>query len=141
MSAAVSHRFVDLVPDRLEDGILYICIPYETAVHLCLCGCRNEVVTPFHPRQWSVTFDGYSVSLAPSIGNWSFACRSHYWIKNNLVVWDKVLTQVQIGELRAIDQRKLNDHYGTEGRWDPVKPSRLPWVATTWRRLTKWLSK
>jgi Family of unknown function (DUF6527) len=32
-------------------------------------------------------FDGRSISLDPSIGNWGFQCRSHYWIKNNRVVW------------------------------------------------------
>ena len=33
-------------------------------------------------------FDGRTISLNPSIGNWSYPCRSHYWIKGNRVVWD-----------------------------------------------------
>jgi hypothetical protein len=32
-------------------------------------------------------FDGETVSLSPSIGNFEFSCQSHYFIRKNLVVW------------------------------------------------------
>ena len=51
-------------------------IPYATAVHLCACGCGNKVVTPFSPAEWQLTYDGDTVSLSPSIGNWQFPCKS-----------------------------------------------------------------
>ena len=81
MHTTISHEFVDVIPGHLDEGILYICIPYTTAVHKCFCGCGHEVVTPLAPRQWSLIFDGETISLTPSIGNWSFPCRSHYWIR------------------------------------------------------------
>jgi len=34
------------------------------------------VVTPLSPTGWSLIFDGETVSLYPSIGNWNFPCRS-----------------------------------------------------------------
>ncbi|MFC1414146.1 DUF6527 family protein [Streptacidiphilus sp. N1-12] len=83
----LTHVFIDNFPDQLEPGTLYISIPYTTAAHLCCCGCGHEVVTPLSPTDWQLTFDGQSVSLHPSIGNWSLACQSHYWIRTNTVHW------------------------------------------------------
>lgn len=84
----LEHRFVSTIPDRLEKGVLYISIDYATAVHLCACGCGQEVVTPLSPHDWSLMFDGETVSLCPSVGNWSFQCRSHYWVRRNRVHWE-----------------------------------------------------
>ena len=83
----MKHKFVEFIPDQLEDGILYVSITYATVLHKCACGCGNEVVTPLSPSDWQLTFNGEAISLFPSIGNWSFPCRSHYWIRKNEVVW------------------------------------------------------
>lgn len=85
----MKHKFVEFIPDQLEDGILYVSIVYATVLHKCACGCGNEVVTPLSPSDWQLTFNGETISLFPSIGNWSFRCRSHYWIRKNKVVWVK----------------------------------------------------
>lgn len=81
----LQHSFVRLIPDQLEDGVLYISTKHSTAIHKCVCGCNNEVVTPLSPTDWQLTFDGESVSLNPSIGNWSFKCKSHYWIVKDTI--------------------------------------------------------
>ena len=94
----LSHKFVKNVPDKLEDGVVYISIEYSMVIHKCCCGCGKEVVTPLSPKDWELLFDGESISLFPSIGNWSFECRSHYWIKNNKVVWCK--QRFNIGRLQ-----------------------------------------
>src|SRR5690606_9199611 len=39
--------------------------------------------------QWRLIYDGVSVSLSPSVGNWDLPCRSHYWIRNNKIEWAK----------------------------------------------------
>ncbi len=77
------HEFIEFVPDVLEDGVLYISVLHCSAIHKCVCGCGNEVVTPISPDDWQLSFNGKSVSLRPSIGNWNFDCKSHYWITNN----------------------------------------------------------
>ena len=92
----LAHRFVDAVPDTLEDGVLYVSTKYATAVHRCCCGCGHEVVTPFSPTDWRMTFDGETLSLAPSIGNWSFPCRSHYWIERDQVRWSGKWSDEQV---------------------------------------------
>lgn len=95
------HRFVTNVPAQLEEGVLYVSIPYGTAIHLCACGCRREVVTPIQPTRWSMTFDGAAVWLRPSIGNWSFPCRSHYWIERGGVVrWARTWSEVEVARAR-----------------------------------------
>jgi len=83
----LQYKFVDYIPEKLDEGIIYISIEFSTAVHKCVCGCRNEVVTPFSPPDWSLLYNGSTVSLSPSIGNWSFPCKSHYWIKKGKVSW------------------------------------------------------
>jgi hypothetical protein len=89
MKNSVTHKFVELIPDVLEDGVLYISIPHCVAIHKCICGCGNEVVTPIAPNGWRLSFDGETVSLSPSIGNWNFECRSHYFIRNNQIITAK----------------------------------------------------
>lgn len=84
----LEHRFIETAPAQLEAGVLYVSINYATTLHLCCCGCGNETVLPLRPKAWRLTFDGETVSMAPSIGN-RFACRSHYWIDRDRVVWVK----------------------------------------------------
>jgi hypothetical protein len=108
---ALIHKFVEFIPDELEPGTLYVCIGFATVVHKCCCGCGNEVVTPLSPTDWKLIFDGETISLYPSIGNWGFECRSHYWIRNNRVKWATHLTRERIEAARARDQRQKNDHF------------------------------
>lgn len=96
------HQFVEFIPDTLESGVLYISIPYATTTHLCACGCANEVVNPLAPHGWQMTFDGRSVSLSPSVGNWSFDCESHYWIRRDRVDWAGAMERDQIDAGRAL---------------------------------------
>lgn len=79
-------RFVKGVPRDLEAGVLYVSMEYGTVVHSCCCGCGHEVVTPLTPTDWRLTFDGETISLWPSVGNWNLPCRSHYVIKGNRVI-------------------------------------------------------
>lgn len=110
----MQHRFVEIIPDTVEDGMLYISLKYCTAIHKCVCGCGNEVVTPISPTDWKLIFDGKTVSLSPSIGNWNFNCQSHYWIKRNEIIyareWDK--EEIQFG--RANDKKRKAKYYNKE---------------------------
>lgn len=96
----IQHKFVEFIPDIIEEGTLYISIEYCTAVHKCICGCEHEVVTPLSPTDWELRFDGKTVSLSPSIGNWSFECKSHYWIRKNKVYWARKWEDWEIKEGR-----------------------------------------
>jgi hypothetical protein len=106
---ALRPEFVQYIPDRLEEGVLYISRRYRTASHLCGCGCGLEVVTPLNPAKWALTkHPNGSVSLMPSIGNWSFPCKSHYYIVNNRVSWAGAFTQEQIALVQRRDQKAVD---------------------------------
>lgn len=100
----IAHEFVEFIPDKLSPGKLYISIPYKTASHMCCCGCGQEVVTPISPTDWRVTFNGQSATLDPSIGNWSFDCRSHYLIVNDRIHWAEEWTPELIERGRERDR-------------------------------------
>ena len=107
----LTHEFVDFVPEEMEEGRLYVSMEYATAVHNCACGCSRRVVTPISPAQWKLIFDGESVSLMPSIGNWQFPCRSHYWIRTNQVCWAVPWTDAEIAAGHREDRLDLERHF------------------------------
>lgn len=99
--------FVDYIPDRLEEGVLYISERYRTCSHLCCCGCGEEVVTPLSPAEWSVRHEGDTISLWPSVGNWDYRCRSHYLIRRNKVLWAGQMTARQVEQVQKRDTADL----------------------------------
>ena len=107
----LEHKFVEFIPDKVEEGILYISIEYCTTIHKCVCGCGNEVVTPLSPTDWRLSFNGKTVSLYPSIGNWNFDCQSHYWIKNNKIEFSDRWTKDQIDFGRENDMEKKVEYF------------------------------
>jgi uncharacterized membrane-anchored protein len=107
----MQHKFVEFVPEDIQPNTLYVSVEYGTAVHKCCCGCGEEVVTPLTPTDWRLIFDGETVSLAPSIGNWSFKCRSHYFIRNNNIQWCTDWSDKQVKTCKEIDQVKKQEHY------------------------------
>ena len=113
----LQHRFVEFIPEKIEEGFLYISIEYCTAIHKCICGCGNEVVTPLSPTDWKLTFNGKTISLYPSIGNWNFDCQSHYWIKNNKIEFAGRWTKNQINSGRESDLGKKIEYF------EELKPS------------------
>lgn len=125
-SPTLLHEFVEFIPSELKEGALYISIPYATAVHLCACGCGIKVVTPMSPPEWQLRWDGDTVSLRPSIGNWQFPCRSHYWITRNRVEWARALSDDEIARGRRRDMKELDEYFGGTAVDEPaVSPTLL----------------
>lgn len=100
-------QIVELVPKPLLYGYLYISPKYKSAVHLCCCGCGEKVVTPLSPAEWCLSWKDIKASLHPSIGNWSMPCQSHYFIRNNRVVWAGQMSKQQIRVVHARDKAAL----------------------------------
>jgi hypothetical protein len=110
---SIDHEFVEFIPSELKEGVLYVSVQYATAVHKCVCGCGNKVVTPISPVDWQLLFDGDSVSLTPSIGNWEFPCRSHYWIKSDKVRWAKAWTLEEVAAGRQREAREYERYFAS----------------------------
>jgi hypothetical protein len=109
-------EFVEFVPKPLSEGVLYISIPYATASHLCFCGCGKKVVTPLSPTDWRLTFNGDTVSLDPSVGNWSYRCRSHYVLRTNRVIWMGQISEHEVRAIREKDARDKTRYYGNRSQ-------------------------
>jgi hypothetical protein len=144
---SLAHEFVEFIPDVLEEGKIYVSIEYATVVHKCCCGCGKEVVTPLSPTDWKLIFNGKTISLDPSIGNWSFPCRSHYWIRNNRVRWAEQWSQARIDAHRAHDRWAKDKYFsGVEEAADLAIPMHQPKAAhpvparkdAWWKRLWPW---
>lgn len=113
----LQHKFVEFIPDVVAYGVLYISIDYSTAVHQCVCGCGNEVVTPFSPKDWRLEFDGETGSLCPSIGNWSLECQSHYWIRNNRIKFARKWLEEEVEFGRKEDAKCKQRYYKRKKKW------------------------
>jgi hypothetical protein len=129
----LTPEFVELVPPELEEGVLYVSMLYGSVIHKCCCGCGEQVVTPLGPTDWKLSYDGEAISLHPSIGNWSFRCKSHYWIQNNQVRWAGRMSSHEIEALRAGERIAWQDFYGSR---QPVEPAASP--PQTARRGSLW---
>lgn len=92
----LTPKFVEFIPKYLEPGVIYVSGEYTTTAHQCACGCGEKVVLPLHPTDWQLSFDGKSITMRPSVGNWSFPCRSHYLITNNRIAWANDWSEGQI---------------------------------------------
>jgi len=121
---------VHYVPKDLEPGLLYVAEEFGAAIHLCACGCGAKVSTPLGPTEWSLEETKQGPSLKPSIGNWQFPCRSHYWIDRGEIVWSGQWTAEQIEAGRQRDEARRRAHY------DELDRQR----AGFWRRLWRWIA-
>lgn len=120
------HQLVECIPTQLDGQTLYVTLEHNTCIHLCACGCGEEVVTPLSPSDWKLTYNGTGITLYPSIGNWIFNCRSHYWIREGRIVWanswsdDKVRDEHEkmLAEKQATYRKPLTWYRKT---WDYFK--------------------
>jgi len=78
--------FIETIPDTLKQDFIYISLKYDTATHLCLCGCGNLSVTPLNDSGWKLILrtNDHSISLTPSILNTNCPNKYHYIITNNI---------------------------------------------------------
>jgi hypothetical protein len=136
---SLTCEFVEYIPAELAEGALYISIPYRTAAHRCACGCGNKVVTPISPADWQLFYDGDTVSLTPSIGNWGFPCRSHYWIDSGRIRWSRAWTDNQIAAGRARDDHGRAKYFAARAADAADRPPRADQADTrtprSWPRL------
>ncbi len=122
----IRPEFVEFIPDEIKDGVLYISIRYNTATHKCPSGCGEIVVTPITPTDWTLIWNGEFVSLYPSIGNWSLPCDSHYWIRENRIVWARKWDKQEIEHAKDIDSRNKAYYFNHKKKNpDKVNKNRL----------------
>lgn len=98
--------YVANLPEQLQEGVIYICEEFDATAHKCCCGCGEDVYNKLGPAKWQLTKErNGTVSLYPSIGNWKYACRSHYWIVNNRVIDAGAMSKRAIKAIQKWDRR------------------------------------
>lgn len=135
----LEHRFVKHVPEQLEPGLLYISMEFASAAHSCCCGCGEEVVTPITPTDWRMTYDGETVSLWPSVGNWKQRCRSHYVIEHGRVLEAGPWSDAQVAAERRRDKAAKEGYYEASQPAEPTRNERIETTPTP--ETTSWWSR
>lgn len=147
--SALRPQLVEFIPEQLEDGVLYISQRYRTATHRCCCGCGSEVVTPLGPADWTLEVVKGAATLAPSVGNWSLPCRSHYLVRKGKVVWARDMSRDEIRLGRERDQRLRDAHFARVNRLKEAVQTSTPTahqhsdagLGSFWRTVRRWLGR
>ena len=128
--SSLRPEYAEFIPKQLESGVLYISKRFETASHLCACGCGTKVVTPFRRAEYVLSESGGLVSLRPSVGNWSHPCQSHYWITNNKVVDAGPMSSKAILAGRQFDDAQREAYFAQHqpSWWRRVRGRLFDWV-------------
>jgi hypothetical protein len=88
-------------------------------------------------------FDGETLSLWPSIGNWDYACRSHYVIKHNRVIDAGSWSDDEITAGRQADKAAKAKFYRSEDMYEnPLTPTRRLQLSPGFlSRIKAWFTK
>ncbi len=132
-------RFVEAIPEQLEPGYLYVSIRFRTAQHLCACGCGSLTVTPIKPAKYSLTYNGETVSLWPSVGNWQKPCKSHYVVRDGRIEWYPEWTEDQIATGRARDAAELRSYFESKSDSERSSDGERTAPATRRGRVALWI--
>lgn len=87
---SVSVQLVEIIPEDMEQDVLYYSEEYNGVNHLCLCGCGKSSFLPINNKElpthgWNIDFTTKGkVTLSPSILNSGLDCKSHYIITNGV---------------------------------------------------------
>ena len=122
--------WVDDLPDYMEAGTLYVSVKHRLTEHYCACGCGAEVSLPLGTSEWKLVYDGDSVSIWPSVGNWRLRCKSHYRIEANKTIWCPRWAEQAIVEGRRQDRNHTLLHIRRKNRnasWIGRLMNRLRW--------------
>lgn len=112
----MKHKFVEFIPDEIENDVLYISMEYDVAKHKCPCGCGTDIITTLSPVGWKLIYDGETVSLYPSIGNWKHPCKSHYYIRRNEIKWVGSISNHSIKKVIKKDNLDKMEYYSINNK-------------------------
>jgi len=102
----IELQHVHYMPKELKPGVLYVSEEFNTAAHLCACGCGSKVRTPLGPTEWAFEETPMGPSLFPSVGNWQQACQSHYWLYRGEIRWASKWSPEQIAAGRRGEEAR-----------------------------------
>ena len=133
-------EWVEDLPEVMERGKVYISIKHRLTEHLCACGCKAEVSLPLGRSDWRIEYDGETVSLRPSVGNWRLPCGSHYIIRESRTQWCRAWSPEEViaGRIRDRQKKEWDIKRKLKERvwWKRILRRILAAVKDKWMRLT-----
>ena len=130
--ALLKPEYVEQFPDELQEGVLYISEEFSLTAHKCPCGCGEDVYLKLGPAKWRLSKNSDStVSLDPSVGNWNYQCKSHYWIRRNRVVGAGAMDSYEIEEVQRRDRRDRDEHIAAVNAEADADSGAWAWVRST----------
>jgi len=73
---------IDELPEKVEEGIVYVCDADKRALLLCPCGCKDEIhlnlLSDSRPC-WTIKDNNIKPSINKKVG-----CMSHFTITNGI---------------------------------------------------------
>lgn len=112
------------IPNSLDPGVLYLSEEFETATHLCACGCGSKISTPIGRVDWTFQEGEHGPSLRPSIGNGQLPCRSHYFIDDGAIRWAEPMSDGQAKAVLGRDISRRRAYYEsqrTKSLWGHIR--------------------
>lgn len=129
----VTPKYVEQLPEVLDEGVLYISESFALTAHKCCCGCGEDVYNKLGPARWQlIKLPGAMVTLYPSIGNWNYTCRSHYWIRSNRVIDAGLMSERRI---KAAQRRDRRDRHRNIAAMNATADELEKESASWWRRI------
>ncbi len=122
--------WIENMPEKMNEGDLYISTKHRLIEHMCACGCGSEVSLPLGRSEWRVEYDGDTISVLPSIGNWRLPCKSHYMILESKTKWCKKWSEeeIYIGRLRDRHEKETDIQR---------KIKRISWWQKIFKKITR----
>ena len=78
------------------------------------------------------------MSLSPSVGNWNYACQSHYWISRSQVIEAKKFDSRTIQAVQRRDRRDMDQYIERTNATATNSKLKKP---SLFDKLTNWLKK
>jgi hypothetical protein len=82
----VTVEHVDVMPELndMQEHIIYYMESRSTAIHFCLCGCKETACTPINEDFWQIIETPKGATFTPSILNTNCPNRYHYVITDGV---------------------------------------------------------
>jgi Family of unknown function (DUF6527) len=124
-------RAVERIPTILDTGVVYYSEHFEIAQFLCACGCGHRVDL-LVPDGHEVLSEAGLATIRPSIGVWSAACKSHYFITAGEVEW---LPAFNAGNSASLMRKQIARHAALETKQQSHAIPKWGWARNAIARL------
>lgn len=97
---------VEFIPNELQVGKFYYSEMYQTATHICPCGCGQHIPIPIKEGEWQI-LNKEKLTVVPSFQQ-RMKCMAHY------VITDGYVNILQQGQPREYWDAQFYNNYDAQ---------------------------